>query len=186
MRPSQDQACIGRNKFGEELMANLSDTTAGVGLPSAVATEPVGAPVRHKYPLAVRDASLTTAVSLVMQSLPYALARFGVLLAASIAVILWLVVMFGGAGWLGVHVAEIFGWAWFILCLVGGGFFWGTVLRYFLHLIDCGHVAVLTELITKGSVGNGSEPMFAYGKRVVIERFAQVNVLLGLNLLVRG
>ena len=166
-------------------MANLSGTV-GAGSPSGVKTDFVSDPVRHQYPLAVRDASLTTAVSLVVRSLPYGLARFGVLLAASIIVIMWLIVMIGGAGWLGIHVAQIFGWAWFILCLVGGGFFWGTVLRYLLHLIDCGHVAVLTELVTKGRVGNGSESMFAYGKRVVIERFAETNVLLGLNLLVRG
>ena len=166
-------------------MTNLSGTI-GAGSPSGVKADLVSDPVRHQYPLAVRDASLTTAVSLVVRSLPYALARFGVLLAASIIVIMWLIVMIGGAGWLGIHVAQIFGWAWFILCLVGGGFFWGTVLRYLLHLIDCGHVAVLTELVTKGRVGNGSESMFAYGKRVVIERFAETNVLLGLNLLVRG
>lgn len=167
-------------------MSNSSDGTASTGAASFIPTEPASSPVRHGYPLAVRDASLTTAFSLMMRSLPYALARFGVLLAASVIVIIWLVVMIGGAGWLGTHIASIFGWLWVILCLFGGGFFWGTVLRYFLHLIDCGHVAVLTELITKGSVGNGSESMFAYGKRVVTERFAQANVLLGLNLLVRG
>jgi hypothetical protein len=167
-------------------MTDLAGGTVNPGSPSTVTTEPVTSPVRHAYPLAVRDASLATALSLMMRSLPYAMARFGVLLAASIAVILWLAVMIGGAGWLGAHIASIFGWVWFILFLVGGGFVWGTVLRYVLHLISCGHVAVLTELITKGQVGNGSEPMFAYGKRIVIARFGEANVLLGLNLLVRG
>jgi uncharacterized membrane protein YhaH (DUF805 family) len=45
---------------------------------------------------------------------------------------------------------------------------------------------VLTELITHGQVGNGSESQLAYGKRVVTERFGQVNALYGLNMLVRG
>ena len=143
-------------------------------------------PVRHAYPLAVRDASLTTAFSLLMQSLPYALARFGVLLAASVVAIVWLVVTFGGAAFLGTHVAHVFGWVWAITCLLAASFVWGTLLRYLLHLIDCGHVAVLTDLVTRGSVGNGTESMFDYGRRVVTERFAQANVLFGLNALVRG
>jgi hypothetical protein len=95
-------------------------------------------------------------------------------------------VTFGGAAWLGTHIAGAFGVVWFVLCVVGIGWFWGTVLRYVLHLLACGHVAVLTELITRGQVGNGSESMLAYGKRVVTQRFGEVNALFGLNMLVRG
>jgi hypothetical protein len=146
----------------------------------------VAAPVRHAYPLAVRDASLGTAFSLLVQSLPYALARFGVLLGASVLAIVWLAITIGGAAFLGTHVAHVFGWVWAITCILAASFVWGTALRYVLHLIDCGHVAVLTELITRGSVGNGAESMFAYGRRIVTERFAQANVLFGLNALVRG
>lgn len=147
---------------------------------------PPAGPVRHAYPLAVRDPSLAAAFGLMMRSLPYALARFGVLLAAAVATILWLAVTFGGAAFLGTHVAAVFGWVWAIGCLALAGFVWGTMLRYALHLIECGHVAVLTELVTRGQVGNGQEPMFAYGRRVVSARFAQANVLFGLNALVRG
>jgi hypothetical protein len=144
------------------------------------------APVRHAYPLAVRDHGLGQAISLLMQSLPYALARFGILLAFAIACIIWIVVAFGGAAFLGTHIAGAFGFVWLLICLGCAGFFWGTILRYVLHLLACGHVAVLTELITKGQVGNGSESMLAYGRRVVTERFGQVNALYALNLLVRG
>jgi hypothetical protein len=147
--------------------------------------EPSGK-VRHAYPLVVRDASFSAAVGLVIRTLPYALARFALLLAVSIAVIVWLCVAIGGAGWLGSHVAQVFGWVWLIFCLGLGGFVWATVLRYVLHMIECGHVAVLTEMITKGSVANGAEGMFAYGRRVVTERFTQTSVLFGLNALVRG
>ncbi len=144
------------------------------------------APVRHTYGLAVRDHGLGQAISLLMQSLPYALARFGILLACAIACIVWIVIAFGGAAFLGTHIAGAFGFVWLLICLGVAGFFWGTILRYVLHLLACGHVAVLTELITKGQVGNGSEPMLAYGKRVVTERFGQVNALYALNLMVRG
>lgn len=144
------------------------------------------APVRHTYPLAVRDHGLVQSMSLLMGSLPYALARFGILLGCAVACIVWIVVAFGGAAFLGNHIASAFGFVWLLLCLGAAGFFWGTILRYVLHLLACGHVAVLTELITKGQVGNGSEPMLAYGKRVVTERFGQVNALYALNLTVRG
>jgi hypothetical protein len=147
---------------------------------------PPFAAVRHSYGLVVRDHGLATAFGLLMRSLPYALMRFAVSLGFSIACIVWIVITFGGAAWLGTHIAQVFGWAWFIACVVGIGWFWGAVLRYALHLIACGHVAVLTELITRGQVGNGSESMFSYGKRVVTERFGQVNALFALNLLVRG
>lgn len=156
---------------------------------AAAAPMPASAPwhaVRHAYSLAVHDHGLTTAISLMMRSLPYALARFGILLACTVACIIWIVVAFGGAAWLGYHISSVFGLVWLVLCVAGGGWLWGAVLRYALHLIACGHVAVLTELITRGQVGNGSESMLAYGKRVVIERFGQVNALFGLNMLVRG
>lgn len=144
------------------------------------------APVRHGYPLAIRDHSLGQAISLLMRSLPYALARFGILLGCAIACIIWIVIAFGGAAFLGKHIAGVFGLVWLLTCVGAAGFFWGTILRYLLHLLACGHVAVLTELITKGQVGNGSEPMLAYGRRVVTERFGQVNALYALNLMVRG
>lgn len=153
---------------------------------SATATQPAFASVRHSYPLAVRDHGLGTAISLLMRSLPYALAQFGILLAYTLASIVWLVVTFGGAAWLGTHIAGAFGVVWFVICIVGVGWFWGAVLRYLLHLLACGHVAVLTDLITRGQVGNGSESQLAYGKRVATERFGQVNALFGLNMLVRG
>jgi hypothetical protein len=142
--------------------------------------------VRHAYPLAIRDHGLSTAISLLMQSLPYAIARFGILLGYAVACIIWIVIAFGGAAWAGTHIAGAFGFIWLLACLIGAGWFWGAILRYVLHLLACGHVAVLTELITRGQVGNGSEPMLAYGKRVVTARFGEVNALYVLNGLVRG
>ena len=154
--------------------------------PSATAFQSAFAPVRHSYPLAVRNHGLGTAISLLMQSLPYALARFAIQFGYTVACIVWLVITLGGAVWLATHTANAFGLVWFVICVVGIGWFWGAVLRYLLHLLACGHVAVLTDLITRGQVGNGSESQLAYGKRVVTERFGQVNALYGLNMLVRG
>ena len=71
--------------------------------PGAATSHP-DAPVRHSYPLAITDAGLGTALSLMLQTLPYALARFAVLLAASIALTLWVIMTFAGAAFLGKHV----------------------------------------------------------------------------------
>ena len=159
-------------------LAATGPTPAGMGVPLPG--------VRHQYPLVARDASLTAAFGLLVRTLPYALMRFALMLAFTVATIVWLVVAFGGAAWLGTHIAAAFGWVWLAICLGGFGYLWWGVLRYALHLIACGHVAVLTELITQGRIGNGSESMFAYGKRIVTARIGQVTVLFGLNALVRG
>src|ERR1700722_2286285 len=109
----------------------MSDENAGAR-PSVWTSVP--SPVRHSYELTVRDHGLGTAIELLFRSLPYALARFGILLAYSVACVVWIVITFGGAAWLGDHVAGAFGVAWFVVCVVGIGWFWGTVLRYALHL----------------------------------------------------
>ena len=113
--------------------------------PAAVppATAPLQ-PVRHGYALAVRDHGLGTAIALLLRSMPYALARFGILLGCTIAGIVWIVIAFGGAAWLSKHIAGVFGLVWLVMCLGGVGWVWGTIVRYALHLLASGHVAVMT------------------------------------------
>jgi hypothetical protein len=139
----------------------------------------------HSYPLLVRDHGLATALRLLIKTLPYALARWGVLLASAAACVVWIGIGAGGAAWLGMHVSMTFGVCWLIGVLLAGGWIWGTVLRYVFHLIACGHVAVLTELITQGHVGNGDEGQFAYGRRIVAAGFGEVAALFGLSVLIR-
>ncbi|WP_145987287.1 MULTISPECIES: hypothetical protein [Bradyrhizobium] len=146
---------------------------------------PSGGP-SHSYPLLVRDHGLGTALKLLLETLPYALARWSVLLGFATACALWALVAVGGAVWLGTHVATVFGYCWLLGVLLVGGWIWGTILRYTLHMIACGHVAVLTELITRGSIGNGSEGQFAYGRRIVMDRFGEVAILFGLGALIRA
>jgi hypothetical protein len=143
-------------------------------------------PTRHSYPVAIRGAGIVTAFGLLMRTLPYALVRFAILVAFSVATILWFVVTFGGGAWLGARLAVPIGWVWIIggLCLYG--YVWQTILRYALHLIECGHVAVLTELITRGSLRSGGQGMFAYGRQIVQAKFGEATLLFGLHTLVRG
>jgi hypothetical protein len=142
--------------------------------------------VRHSYPLAIQDAGFGTAWSLVMRTMPYAIVRFGILLAFSVVTLIWLVITFGIGSWLGARVHPFMGLIWMVGGLGVYGYAWWFIVRYGLYLIQAGHIAVLTELITKGSIGNGSEGMFDYGKRIVTGRFGQVNLLFALDLLVKG
>jgi hypothetical protein len=142
-------------------------------------------PVRHSYPLSIQNSDLSTALSLLMRTLPYALARFGVLFGTSLATALWWLVTLGGASLLS-RIHGILGIVWFFGCAFAYGYVWRTLVRYFLYLLKAGHIAVLTELISKGSIGDGHEHMFAYGKRVVTQRFGQMNVMFALDLLVGG
>jgi hypothetical protein len=144
------------------------------------------APVRHSYPLAIEETGFGAAISLMTRTLPYAVVRFGVLLGFSMVTIVWLVLAFGGASVLGASVHPWIGIGWLVVSLGAYGYAWWFVVRYALYLIQAGHVAVLTELITTGSIGHGSTGMFEYGKRVVTERFGQVNLLFALDLLIKG
>ena len=144
------------------------------------------AQVRHSYPLAIQQAGFGTAWRLVARTLPYAVVRFGILLAFTIGTIIWFGMTFGLAALLGSVVHPWMGVAAFIAGAGSYGYVWFIIIRYGLYLLQAGHVAVLTELVTKGELGNGSEGLFAYGKRVVTDRFGQVNALFALDLLIRG
>jgi hypothetical protein len=156
--------------------------------PQATEASPYSHPdqaVRHSYPLAIQNGDFSTALSLIMRTLPYAVARFGVLFGTSLVTAFWWFVMLGGASFFS-KINGVLGVLWFIGCAVAYGYVWRTLVRYFLYLLKAGHIAVLTELITKGSIGDGREPMFEYGKRVVTERFGQMNAMFALDLLVSG
>jgi len=144
------------------------------------------APVRHSYPLAIQQAGVSTAAGLVARTLPYALVRFGILLAFTVVTIVWLALTFGLAAVLGGAVHPWLGVVGLIAGLGSYGYVWFVVVRYGLYLLQAGHVAVLTELVTTGTIGHGADGMFAYGKRVVTERFGQVNLLFALDLLIKG
>lgn len=157
--------------------------------PSATGANPWPHPEqlqRHSYPVAIRRAGFATALPLLLRTLPYALVRFAILLAFSIATLIWLALTFGIGAWLGAKVHELIGLVWIVGGIFSFGYLWFTVLRYGLHLVECGHIAVLTELITMNRIANDGSSMFAYGIATVKRRFAEVTVLFALNALING
>lgn len=142
--------------------------------------------VRHNYPLANREVGFSAALRLLNRTMPYAVVRFGILLGVSVATIVWAALTVGGAAFLGDKIHPWIGYGWLFAGVGAFGFAWRLVLRYALHLVKCGHIAVLTELITTDQIGNGTQGMFSYGKEVVTKKFGQVNLLFGLDLLIHG
>ena len=143
-------------------------------------------PVRHSYPLAVNQDTFMTAVNLSLKTMPYILMRLGILLAFTVAAIVWLALC-GGIAYL-FSSKDGSGGGGLLLFLLGfglpaGAFFW--LRQYVLYLLKCGHVAVLTKLITEGSLPSGVNQV-EYGKKVVMEHFAQTNVLVLVDSLVTG
>ena len=142
-------------------------------------------PVRHTYPVAQTAFGFGGALQLLGKTMPYLAARLATLMLLSTVGLVYWVVAIAGFLFLG-HKAVILAWAWLVVAAVAAGFVWRVVVRYFLYLLKMGHIAVLTDLITKGRVGNGNEGMFAYGKRIVVARFGEIAGLFGVHVLIDG
>jgi len=129
----------------------------------------------HAYPLSVRKTGLFSALRLALKTTPYALFRLfhWSLFSALSALLLFAVVgasvasmmylhQYAGAG---VLLAGILAWALLWIPFVNRKTF-GTL---------CGHIAILTELITKGQLGNGNQGMFAFAKETVATRLGELS-----------
>jgi hypothetical protein len=77
--------------------------------------------IPHSYPLLVRDHGLATALGLLVKTLPYALARWVLLLAWAAACLVWIGIGAAGAAWLGEHVSTTFGVGWFAAIVLAAG-----------------------------------------------------------------
>lgn len=142
--------------------------------------------VRHSYALNVKNASIGTSVVLLMKTIPYIAMRMTILMVWSIIAIIACILAFGGFAYLGKHVHPVAGMIWWVGILGGLGAVYQFFGRYALYLIKCGHIAVLTELITTGRIDNGNQGMFSYGKKIVTEKFGQVNILFVVDSLITG
>ena len=114
---------------------------------------PLGCP--HTYPIAVTQPGLGSALQLAKKTLPYAWLRYveglflsaitfavlSVILAATVVLYLYVHKYVSGAVFIGGMLALIF----LVLPFIDQQTF----------LSHCGHIAVLTNLITHGDVGNG-------------------------------
>lgn len=137
--------------------------------------------VRHSYPLAVKEDGFSVAWGLCLKTSPLIMIRLGVLLGLLFVAIVWLALCGG--------IASLFGGdGGMILFLIGFGlpaglFFW--LRQYVMYLLKMAHVAVITKLITEGSLPEGINQV-QYGKELVTQKFGQTNVMFVLDSLITG
>lgn len=141
-------------------------------------------PVRHSYPLLVADDGFFAAMNLCLKTLPLMGLRLGLMVAFTVAAIVWfLLILFMASaagrisGALGFWMIPLMG-----IAAPAGLFRWFK--RYFLFLLEMAQVAVITRLITHGDLDGKDQ--IAYGKEAVMARFGEVNLLLVLQGLITG
>ncbi len=120
------------------------------------------------------------AFGILMRTTPYVILRLlvygamGIGAGIYLAIFIFLAKVFGG-----------FGSILFIIALAGLFGLLKLVKQYVLYLINAGHIAVITELVTKGRLPDGVNQV-EYGKQVVMSLFKEVSVLFVVDQLVDG
>jgi hypothetical protein len=131
----------------------------------------------HAYPLTVRKAGLIAATKLSFKTLPYALFRFGQASLFAGVGALQLCVIAGLAYALVTFVHPIAGGVVVLAGLLAWALLWLPFVEHKMFASWCGHVAILTELVTKGAVGNGSQGMFAFGRELAATRLGDIETV---------
>lgn len=124
---------------------------------------------------------LGRAFGIVMKTTPYIFYRavvYGVICAAFAVLLLFLAL-----------VGYVFGsgaaMVMFVIFMVAGGFGARLLREYVLYLLRAGHVAVITEIIERGSLPEGVGQT-EWGKQQVTTYFKEVSVLALIDQLVKG
>lgn len=140
--------------------------------PQAAGAATPGCP--HAYPVAAKSTGFFAALGLSLKVLPYALFRFAhwsMFMAITIGMVLGVLAI---GGTLAVAVNK---WAGTIVML--GGlvpifWFWMPFVERKTFGAKCAHIAILTELVTRGTIGDGRQGQLAYAKQLVDTRFSDL------------
>ena len=117
---------------------------------------------------------------ILLKTTPYLLLRSAIYAALGIAMALY----FG----LLLLLMKVFGGAGAIIALIGLGVLAGLLRlakRYALYLVDAGHIAVITRIMTVGSLPE-DVGQFQYGRELVTRMFKEVSILFVVDRLVDG
>ena len=135
------------------------------------------------------DFSIGRTLGLMGQTLPFLVFRMIVYFGIAVAFVL--VTGVGvGVGWgIGAFGGEDFrAGSMFWGGLIGFGVTAGAIFflrEYILYIVKAGHIAVLVELLEGGTIPQG-QGQITYASEIVRQRFAETNVLFGIDLLVKG
>ena len=135
------------------------------------------------------DFSISEALGLMRRTAPFLLFRMIVYFTITVALIL-ATGTGAGLGWgIGNFGDEDFrAGATFYGALGGFGITAGIVFffrDYLLYIVKAGHIAVMVELMTGGSIPEG-RGQIDYAKKVVTERFGQASALFALDAVIKG
>ncbi len=144
---------------------------------AGAAARPAAPGCAHSYPLAVRQAGLIVATKLTFKTLPYALFRFAYASLFAAAGALQLCAIAGLAFVLSTYVHAAAGAVVVLAGLLAWALLWLPFVEHKMFATWCGHVAILTELITKGQVGNGRQGMFAFGRELAATRLGDLETV---------
>ncbi len=135
----------------------------------------------HDYPVSVTQPGISSALQLAKKTLGYACFRYleSVFLSAMTLVVL--TVVLGASVALYMYVHKYVGGA----ALIAGAL---ALIFWVLPFIDtqtflsrCGHIAVLTNLITRGEVGNGQQKMFKYGRDLAMQSLGELDTIFAVH-----
>ena len=131
----------------------------------------------HHYSVAVTEPGFSSAMGLAKRTLSFAWYRYmeWLFLTAILTTVLTVVLGLCVVCYMYVHqyVAGAV-----LIAGMGALIFWVmpfTDRQAFLS--HCGHVAVITNLITKGDVGNGSEKMFKFGRELATRKLGELDTI---------
>ncbi|MBU9712582.1 hypothetical protein [Evansella tamaricis] len=116
-------------------------------------------------------------VQLITKTMPFFISRIIVYALFGLISLVFLGIVIG----LGILLARWFEFAsgFFIIMIIATFFSVLAILRfierYFLYMVKVGHIAVVTELLRKGSVPDG-KGQIAYGKDQVVANFGSANI----------
>lgn len=127
---------------------------------------------------------LGTAFNLLMRTMPIILVRLGVSIAFWLAALIYLGVT-GGVSWLIGQAISIVGVILFFVAIVAMIPLYQLAYRYIFYMIKAAHIAVVSELLVRGSLPEGTNQL-AWGKQRVTERFGEANVMFVVDQLVTG
>jgi len=125
--------------------------------------------------------------SIFLRTLPYVLMRLVAYVLFGLVALLVTGFM-ASLGYLATRLFKEAGGAVFVILIIAVGILWGLkrlAERYVLYLIKAGHVAVITELVQRGTLPAGVNQVW-YGKDKVLKHFAATSVLFGVDALVAG
>ncbi len=127
------------------------------------------------------DLQLGRAVGIVLKTMPYIFYRACVygILGMVIAVLLGVLAVIG---WVFGSAAAV---VMLVIALAAGGFGMRLLREYVLYLLRAGHVAVITEIIERGSLPEGVSQT-QWGQQQVTKYFKEISVLALIDQLVKG